>query len=62
MIVSRSLAGFTLNIIDTPGIVEGGFVNYQVLELIKRFVSTVHIHILKVTDYSPLFDDICDMF
>jgi hypothetical protein len=36
--VSRDRAGFTLNIIDTPGLVEGGYVNYQALELIKRLV------------------------
>lgn len=59
MIVSRSRAGFTLNIIDTPGIVEGGYVNDQALELIKRFVSSMHV--LKVIN-SQLFDYICDTF
>lgn len=34
--VSRERSGFTLNIIDTPGIVEGGYVNDQALEIIKR--------------------------
>ena len=34
--VSRSRAGFTLNIIDTPGIIEGGCINDQTLEIIKR--------------------------
>ncbi|KAG5558200.1 hypothetical protein RHGRI_008206 [Rhododendron griersonianum] len=58
MIVSRSRAGFTLNIIDTPGIVEGGYVNDQALELIKRFVSSMHV--LKVINFQ-LFDDICDI-
>jgi len=38
VMVSRDRAGFTLNIIDTPGLVEGGYVNYQALELIKRLV------------------------
>ena len=33
---SRTRAGFTLNVIDTPGIVEGGYVNEQALEIIKR--------------------------
>ncbi|KAG5537508.1 hypothetical protein RHGRI_024837 [Rhododendron griersonianum] len=50
MIVSRSLAGFTLNIIDTPGIVEGGFVNYQVLQLIKRFLLNKTIDVLLYVD------------
>lgn len=36
VMVSRTLAGFTLNIIDTPGIVEGGYINDQALEIIKR--------------------------
>jgi len=40
--VSRSRAGFTLNIIDTPGLVEGGYVNDQALEIIKRLVVTNH--------------------
>jgi hypothetical protein len=34
---SRSRAGFTLNIIDTPGLVEGGGVNDQALEIIRRY-------------------------
>ena len=38
MMFSRSRAGFTLNIIDTPGLVEGGFVNDQALDIIKRWL------------------------
>ncbi|RVW34748.1 Translocase of chloroplast 34, chloroplastic [Vitis vinifera] len=41
VMVSRSRAGFTLNIIDTPGLVEGGYVNDQALEIIKRFVLSL---------------------
>lgn len=37
--VSRSRAGFTLNIIDTPGLIEGGYVNDQALEIIKRYAK-----------------------
>jgi hypothetical protein len=37
LICSRSRAGFTLNIIDTPGLIEGGFVNDHALDLIKRY-------------------------
>lgn len=37
--VSRSRSGFTLNIIDTPGLIEGGYVNDQVLDTIKRFAE-----------------------
>ncbi|CAH1448252.1 unnamed protein product [Lactuca virosa] len=36
VMVSRERFGFILNIIDTPGIVEGGYVNDQALDLIKR--------------------------
>lgn len=49
VMVSRTLAGFTLNIIDTPGLVEGGYVNDQALEIIKRFVSAIHC--IKVLQY-----------
>ncbi|GLJ07532.1 hypothetical protein SUGI_0069210 [Cryptomeria japonica] len=37
VLCSRSRAGFALNIIDTPGLIEGGFVNDHALDLIKRF-------------------------
>ncbi|KAH9737222.1 translocase of chloroplast 34 [Citrus sinensis] len=36
VMVSRSRAGFTLNIVDTPGLIEGGYVNYHAIQLIKR--------------------------
>lgn len=36
--VSRTMGGFTINIIDTPGLVEAGYVNHQALELIKGSV------------------------
>ena len=39
--ISRSRAGFTLNIIDTPGLIEGGYVNDQTLDIIKRLVCTL---------------------
>ncbi|KAB2003174.1 hypothetical protein ES319_D11G112700v1 [Gossypium barbadense] len=35
IMASRSWAGFTLNVIDTPGLVEAGYVNHQALQLIK---------------------------
>ena len=35
VMVSRTMGGFTINIIDTPGLVEAGYVNHQALELIK---------------------------
>ncbi|KAI3817881.1 hypothetical protein L1987_11681 [Smallanthus sonchifolius] len=50
VMVSLERSGFTLNIIDTPGIVEGGYVNDQALELIKRSEA-----ILKVVDSGAQF-------
>jgi hypothetical protein len=38
MMCSRTSAGFTLNIIDTPGLIEGGYINEQAVEIIKRYV------------------------
>ncbi|KAJ4767293.1 Translocase of chloroplast [Rhynchospora pubera] len=43
---SRTRADFTLNIIDTPGIVEGGYINEQALEIIKRFLLNKTIDVL----------------
>jgi predicted GTPase len=39
MMCSRTRAGFTLNIIDTPGLIEGGYINEQAVEIIKRYQS-----------------------
>ncbi|KAK6156028.1 hypothetical protein DH2020_010276 [Rehmannia glutinosa] len=50
VMVSRSRAGFTLNIIDTPGLVEGGYVNDQVLDSIIRFLMTKTIDVLLYVD------------
>lgn len=50
VMVSRSRAGFTLNIIDTPGIIEGGYINDQALEIIKRFLLNKTIDILLYVD------------
>ncbi|KAL4187118.1 hypothetical protein AMTRI_Chr09g17220 [Amborella trichopoda] len=51
IICSRARAGFTFNIIDTPGLVEGGgFVNENTLEMIKRFLLNKTIDILLYVD------------
>lgn len=50
VMVSRSRAGFTLNIIDTPGLVEGGYVNDQALASIKSFLLNRTIDILLYVD------------
>ena len=55
MMCSRSRAGFTLNIIDTPGLIEGGYINEQAVDIIKRyahFSMLSHIHtFLKVMQF-----------
>ncbi|XP_076891369.1 translocase of chloroplast 34-like [Bidens hawaiensis] len=50
VMVSRERSGITLNIIDTPGIIEGGFINDQALELIKRFLLNKTIDVLLYVD------------
>ncbi|KAF6163710.1 hypothetical protein GIB67_036170 [Kingdonia uniflora] len=50
VMVSRSRAGFTLNIIDTPGLIEGGYVNDQALQIIKRFLLNKTIDVLLYVD------------
>ncbi|KAI4300968.1 hypothetical protein L6164_034292 [Bauhinia variegata] len=50
VMVSRTRAGFTLNIIDTPGLIEGGYVNDIALELIKRFLLNKTIDVLLYVD------------
>ncbi|EFJ18020.1 hypothetical protein SELMODRAFT_178526 [Selaginella moellendorffii] len=50
LFVSRSRAGFTLNIIDTPGLIEGGWVNDQALEIIKRFLMDKTIDVVLYVD------------
>ncbi|TKY63106.1 Translocase of chloroplast 34 [Spatholobus suberectus] len=37
VMVSCSVRGFTLNVIDTPGLVNGGHINDQALEIIKQY-------------------------
>ncbi|GKB48818.1 translocase of chloroplast 34 [Tanacetum coccineum] len=48
--VSRERSGFTLNVIDTPGIVEAGYINDQALEIIKRFLLNKTIDVLLYVD------------
>ncbi|KAL0401055.1 UNVERIFIED_CONTAM: Translocase of chloroplast [Sesamum latifolium] len=54
VMISRSRSGFTLNIIDTPGIVEGGYVSRQVLDstksLLGRLLLTKTIDVLLYVD------------
>ncbi|KAI3697054.1 hypothetical protein L6452_29780 [Arctium lappa] len=48
--VSWERSGFTLNVIDTPGIVEGGYINSQALDIIKRFLLNKTIDVLLYVD------------
>uniref|UniRef100_A0A7N0TDD0 Translocase of chloroplast n=1 Tax=Kalanchoe fedtschenkoi TaxID=63787 RepID=A0A7N0TDD0_KALFE len=50
VMVSRTRAGFTLNVIDTPGLIEGGYVNDQALDIIKRFLLNKTIDVLLYVD------------
>ncbi|CAL9213409.1 unnamed protein product [Arabidopsis halleri] len=50
VMVSRTMGGFTINIIDTPGLVEAGYVNHQALELIKGFLVHRTIDVLLYVD------------
>ncbi|KAK9152876.1 hypothetical protein Sjap_000356 [Stephania japonica] len=47
---TRTRAGFTLNIIDTPALIEGGYVNDRALDIIKRFFLNKTIDILLYVD------------
>ncbi|PKA47184.1 Translocase of chloroplast 34, chloroplastic [Apostasia shenzhenica] len=55
IICSRTRAGFTLNIVDTPGIVEGGYVNEQALGIIKRFLLNKTIDVLLYVDRLDIY-------
>ncbi|XP_054803587.1 translocase of chloroplast 34-like [Prosopis cineraria] len=50
VMVSRSRAGFTLNIIDTPGLIEGGYINIMALDIIKSFLLNKTIDVLLYVD------------
>ncbi|KAK8693687.1 hypothetical protein V6N13_071259 [Hibiscus sabdariffa] len=50
VMASRTWAGFTLNVIDTPGLVEAGYVNHQALQLIKGFLLNKTIDVLLYVD------------
>ncbi|AQL08160.1 Translocase of chloroplast 34, chloroplastic [Zea mays] len=50
MMWSRTRAGFTLNIIDTPGLIEGGYINEQAVDIIKRFLLGKTIDVLLYVD------------
>ncbi|ONL95824.1 translocon of outer membrane of chloroplast35 [Zea mays] len=50
MMCSRTRAGFTLNIIDTPGLIEGGYINEQAVDIIKRFLLGKTIDVLLYVD------------
>ncbi|GAU33311.1 hypothetical protein TSUD_165760, partial [Trifolium subterraneum] len=50
VMVSRSRTGFILNLIDTPGLIEEGYINNQTMEIIKNFLLNKTIDILLYVD------------
>ncbi|CAJ2669608.1 unnamed protein product [Trifolium pratense] len=50
VMVSRSRTGFILNLIDTPGLIEEGYINNQAMEIIKNFLLNKTIDILLYVD------------
>eukprot|EP00899_Mesostigma_viride_P001415 jgi/Mesvir1/11274/Mv01071-RA.1 len=50
MMVSRRAAGFTLNIIDTPGLLEGDTVNENAIREIRQFIADKTIHAILYVD------------
>lgn len=50
VMISRTRAEFTLNIIDTPGLVEGGYVNDRTIDMIKSFLLDKTIDVLLYVD------------
>ncbi|PNY12341.1 translocase of chloroplast 34-like [Trifolium pratense] len=50
VMVSRSRTGFILNIIDTPGLIEEGYINNQAMEIIINFLLNKTIDILLYVD------------
>ncbi|CAN6700843.1 unnamed protein product [Malus baccata var. baccata] len=50
LMFSRSRAGFTLNVIDTPGLIEGGYVSGMALNNIKSFLLNKTIDVLLYVD------------
>ncbi|XP_018490495.1 translocase of chloroplast 33, chloroplastic isoform X3 [Raphanus sativus] len=62
VMVSRTMGGFTINIIDTPGLVEAGYVNHQALELIKGSVSSIPWFLVNRTIDVLLYVDRLDVY
>ncbi|KAI4350544.1 hypothetical protein L6164_004991 [Bauhinia variegata] len=50
VLVSRTRGGLVLNIIDTPGLIEGGYINDQALEIIKHILLNKTIDVLLYVD------------
>jgi hypothetical protein len=64
MMWSRTRAGFTLNIIDTPGLIEGGYINEQAVDIIKRYAhfSISAFQHIESYPYLPESEAICYRF
>ena len=51
--VGRSASGFTLNVIDTPGLLDGDYVNQRALNSIAKFVDGKPIHAARLRRSRP---------
>ncbi|GBG65597.1 hypothetical protein CBR_g51479 [Chara braunii] len=49
-VASRTRAGFTVNVIDTPGLVEAGCVNDQAVDAIRRFILDKPVDVVLYVD------------
>lgn len=55
LMVGRTAAGFTLNVIDTPGLLDGDYVNQRALNQVARFIEGRAIHAVLYVDRLDLW-------
>lgn len=54
-LIGRTAAGFTMNIIDTPGLLDGDYVNQRALNSIAKFVHGKAVHAVLYVDRLDLW-------
>lgn len=55
MMVGRTAAGFTLNVIDTPGLLDGDYVNQRALNQVAKYIEGKAIHAVLYVDRLDLW-------
>lgn len=55
MMVGRTAVGFTLNIIDTPGLLDGDYVNQRALSQVAQYIEGRAIHAVLYVDRLDLW-------